>query len=86
MSKAVVGKWGKNLAVRIPSEVVRASGLSEGEPVEIEMHDSDIVIRRAAADARAAEQAAAEEIMAEAENYSLGDISIRELLEEGRRG
>ena len=48
MSQAVVGRWGKSLAVRIPSDVADAAGIAEGERVEIETHDAEIVIRRAA--------------------------------------
>ncbi|HVB80608.1 MAG TPA: AbrB/MazE/SpoVT family DNA-binding domain-containing protein [Candidatus Binataceae bacterium] len=48
MSQVTVGKWGKNLAVRFPGEIVKATGLREGERVEIETHDGDIVLRRAA--------------------------------------
>ena len=47
MSQVIVGKWGKNLAIRLPGEIVKAAGLSNGEPVEIATHDGDIVIRRA---------------------------------------
>lgn len=86
MSKAVIGRWGKNLAVRIPGEVVRAIDLGEGEAVEIEAREGEIVIRRAEALARAAAEAAAEEIIAEASHYSLDDDAIRALREEGRRG
>lgn len=48
MTQITVGKWGKNLAVRVPGEIVRASGLRDGERVEIETQDGAIVIRRAA--------------------------------------
>ncbi len=48
MSEITVGKWGKNLAVRIPGEVAKAARLSGGERVEIDAHEGDIVIRRAA--------------------------------------
>ncbi|MBV9587409.1 MAG: AbrB/MazE/SpoVT family DNA-binding domain-containing protein [Alphaproteobacteria bacterium] len=48
MSQAVVGRWGKSLAVRIPGEVADAAGIAEGERVDIETHDAEIVIRRAA--------------------------------------
>lgn len=88
MTQVIVGKWGKNLAIRVPFDVARVSGLSDGEQVEIEAHDGDILIRRPAAHARArldAERAAAE-IMAESRKHSLGDLSIRDLLDEGRRG
>jgi len=45
--KVIVGKWGKNLAIRFPGEIAKAAGLSDGERVEVETHDGDIVIRRA---------------------------------------
>ncbi len=88
MSQARVGKWGNNLAVRFPLEIARASGLSDGERVEIEALDGDIVIRRPAARARGRSQAeaAAAEIIGESKRHSLGNISIRDLIEEGRRG
>jgi antitoxin MazE len=88
MSQATVGKWGNNLAIRVPFEIARASGLSDGEQVEIETLDGDILIRRPAARARRRSQAeaAAAEIIGESKDYSLGGVSIRDLLEEGRRG
>ena len=48
MAQATVGKWGKNLAVRVPGEIARAARLSDGERVQIEARDGDIIIRRAA--------------------------------------
>jgi antitoxin MazE len=86
MSQVTVGKWGKNLAVRFPLEFAKAAGLREGERVEIEAHDGDIVIRRPVARVRADAEVAAEEIISESRNHSLGEVTIRELLEEGRRG
>lgn len=86
MAEARVGRWGRNLAVRVPSEIARAAELSEGERVEIEMRDGDIVLRRSSARARAEAKAAAEEIIAESGEHSLGAVTIRELLDEGRRG
>lgn len=88
MSHSVVGKWGKNLAIRVPMDVARAAGLMDGEKVEIETQDGDIVVRRRAAHARARQdaEAAAEEIIAESRAHSLDGISIRELLDDGRRG
>ena len=47
MTHVVVGRWGKNLAVRLPGEVAKAARLSEGERVEIETRGSEIVLRRA---------------------------------------
>ena len=86
MSEVTVGRWGKSLAVRVPMEIAQASGLSEGERVELEAQDGNIVIRRPAARRRAAAETAAEEIIKESQSYSLGTITIRELIEEGRRG
>ena len=84
MSQVTVGRWGKDLAVRLPGEVVRAIGIADGEQVEIDARNGDIVIRRAATGTRADALAAAEEIIAESENYSLGDVTIRELIDDGR--
>ncbi len=88
MPHSVVGKWGKNLAIRVPMEIARAAGLTDGEKVEVETQDGDIVIRRRDARARAREdaEAAAKEIIAESRRHSLGGVSVRDLLEEGRRG
>ena len=88
MTQAIVGRWGKNLAVRVPSGVAEAAGLNEGEKVEVELVAGDIVIRRPSAHARTRRQAeeAAAEIRAESKLYNLGGVTIRELREEGRRG
>lgn len=88
MSQVIVGKWGKNLAIRVPFEVAEASGLSDGERVEIESLDGDILIRRPShhAHRRREAEAAAQEIIAESRRHSLGDLHVRDLLEEGRRG
>ena len=50
MSRAVIGRWGKNLAIRFPNEVVRDAGFSEGERVEIVAAQGDVVIRKLPAD------------------------------------
>lgn len=47
MSQVTVGRWGKNLAIRFPGEIVRAAGLNDGERVEIDTLNGEIVIRRA---------------------------------------
>ncbi|MGH7083363.1 MAG: AbrB/MazE/SpoVT family DNA-binding domain-containing protein [Acetobacteraceae bacterium] len=88
MSHSVVGKWGKNLAIRVPMEIARATGLADGEKVELEAQDGDIVVRRQEAHLRARRdaEAAAEEIIAESRRHSLGGSSFRDLLEDGRRG
>jgi len=48
MSRAIVGRWGKSLAVRIPGEIARAAGLDEGQRVEVEAQDGQLLIRPAA--------------------------------------
>jgi antitoxin MazE len=47
MSQVTVGKWGKNLAIRFPSEIAKAARLTDGEGVEIEVLDGNIVMRHA---------------------------------------
>lgn len=86
MSRAKVGRWGKNLAIRVPFEIARAAGLSDGERVEIKTQDGDIVIHRPDAHARRGAKAAAEEIIRERRKHSLGTVTIRDLIDEGRRG
>ena len=46
MSRAVVGRWGKNLAIRFPAEIAEAARLSEGERVEIAASGDEVVIRK----------------------------------------
>ena len=46
MAEIIVGRWGKNLAVRVPSDIVKRCGLRDGERVEIEVRDGELVIRR----------------------------------------
>ena len=48
MPQAVIGKWGNSLALRLPSEVVDAAQVRDGERVNVEARDGSIVIRRAA--------------------------------------
>lgn len=47
MPQVTIGKWGKNLAIRLPGEIVKDAGLSNGERLDIETHDGEIVLRRA---------------------------------------
>jgi antitoxin MazE len=47
VSQVTVGTWGKSLAIRLPGEIVKAAGLSNGERLDIQTHDGEIVIRRA---------------------------------------
>jgi antitoxin MazE len=80
MAKALVGKWGKNLAIRVPADVAKATGLKIGDEVEIETQDDAIVLRRPDAHARAKAEAAAKRIIARRRGHSLGNITIRELI------
>ena len=82
-----VGKWGKNLAIRVPHDLARTVGLHDGESVDVEARDGDIVIKRtqARADARAKARVAAAAIRANSRGRRLGGIGIRALIDEGRR-
>lgn len=50
MSQAIIGRWGKNLAVRFPAEVAKAAGLGDGQRVELVPQDGAVVIRKLAPD------------------------------------
>ncbi len=88
MASVIVGRWGKNFAVRVPAAVAESVGLRDGEVVEIEAQDGDLLLRRTAAHATARQQAeaAVAEIEAESRHHRLDGVAIRDLLEEGRRG
>lgn len=87
MSRITVGTWGKSLAVRVPQEIAQATGLVEGEQVDMEIRDGNIVLVRsdAKAEAKARAMAAAEWILENRKGMTLGDVTIRELIDEGRR-
>jgi antitoxin MazE len=88
MTKVTVGRWGKSLALRVPLDVVQASGLADGEQVEIELKGGDIVIRRSDAktEAQARALAALDRLFENSKGVTLGDVTLRELIHEGRRG
>lgn len=87
MPEVKIGRWGKSLAVRVPLDVAKAAGLTEGERVDIEARGGEIVILRSEARRRAREDAlaAVAEIIADRGKFSLGGLSVRELRDEGRR-
>ncbi|WP_297514337.1 AbrB/MazE/SpoVT family DNA-binding domain-containing protein [uncultured Caulobacter sp.] len=87
MSRITVGTWGKSLAVRVPREIVEATGLVEGEQVEMQIHEGNIVLVRSEAKAGARERAkaAVERIRMLRKDMKLDGLSIRELIDEGRR-
>ncbi len=82
MPKVTVGKWGKNVALRMPAEIVQATGLKIGEEVEVDVGGSngDIVIHRPDAQTRAKARKAADEIKKMSRGHSLRGLSIRELI------
>jgi antitoxin MazE len=88
MTEVIVGKWGSSLAVRVPLDVARAAGLKDGEHVEVATEGGDIIIRRhqARSEAKAEARRAAAAIVANSRRFSLGDVTIGELIDEGRRG
>ncbi|MFO1158110.1 MAG: AbrB/MazE/SpoVT family DNA-binding domain-containing protein [Reyranellaceae bacterium] len=87
MAQAIVGRWGKNLAIRVPHDVVEQTGLVDGERVEIEAQHGDIVIRRAVSPARKRDAiAAAEDIINERQRYRLDRKTILRPIDEGRTG
>jgi antitoxin MazE len=47
MTQAIVGRWGKNLALRFPNEIATRLQLHEGDRVEIEAGPDELIIRRA---------------------------------------
>jgi antitoxin component of MazEF toxin-antitoxin module len=85
MSRVIVGKWGKSLAIRVPLDIATAAGLREGEAVEIRSKDGDLVVHRPAAQARDDARKAAAEIRRHAQGRSLRGLSIRDLINDGRR-
>jgi antitoxin MazE len=46
MPRAVIGRWGRNLAIRVPAEVAKASGPSVGQRAEIAAAGDERVIRK----------------------------------------
>jgi antitoxin MazE len=86
MSQMIVGKWGKNLAVRLPGPMAREAGLKEGERVEVETRDGEIIIRRSAPRFTLAElfqgKSAAEWRDAYANAFDWGPDVGREIVEE----
>ena len=46
MTRAIIGRWGKNLAIRLPSEIAKTAGLGDGQRVEIVSSGDEVVIRK----------------------------------------
>ena len=49
MAQATLGRWGKSLAVRLPSDVVSAFNFRDGDRVDVEIDGDSITIRRSRA-------------------------------------
>jgi antitoxin MazE len=89
MNQITVGTWGEAMASGGLQDAGRAAGLVDGERVEIEAKDGDIVIRRAKkvpVKGSPEALAAVERLIENSRGVTLGDATIRELIEEGRRG
>ncbi len=46
MAEAVIGRWGRNLAIRLPAHVAKKAGLGDGERVEIISTDKEVIVRK----------------------------------------
>jgi antitoxin component of MazEF toxin-antitoxin module len=46
MTQAVIGRWGKNLAVRFPADIAKTAGLDDGQTVEIIAQEDELLIRK----------------------------------------
>ena len=46
MAEAVIGRWGNNLAIRLPAHVAKKAGLGDGERVEIISTDKEVIVRK----------------------------------------
>ena len=85
MSGVTVERWGDDLAVRLPDDVVRAIGIHEGDNVEVTVLKGAVVLRPTLSEAdRRDMAAAAEELLREGRGVDFGE-PIRALIEEGRR-
>jgi antitoxin MazE len=85
MAKVTIGKWGKNAALRMPVEIMKATGLKIGEEVEVNAQGRQIVVTRRSPEAQAEIDAAVKRIIARRRGHSLGGITIRELIDAGRK-
>jgi antitoxin MazE len=47
MTHAILGRWGKSLALRLPHEIASKLNLREGEIVEVDAGGDSIIIQRA---------------------------------------
>ena len=45
-NETVLSKWGNSLAVRIPLAIAKQAGLSEGDPIELDLEGEDGIVLR----------------------------------------
>lgn len=43
--RVILGKWGANLAVRLPRDIAARAGFASGTPVELEARRGEVVLR-----------------------------------------
>lgn len=43
--RVILGKWGANLAVRLPRDIASRAGFASGTPVELEARRGEVVLR-----------------------------------------
>ena len=86
MAQAIIGRWGKNLALRLPAEVVKSAALGDGQRVEFLFQNGDVVIRKIAPEITVEnmfrEKSAEEWRAFYAEAYDWGPDRGRERIEE----
>lgn len=46
MTVAIIGRWGRSLAVRLPADISEEMGLAEGQGVDIIPRGAEMVIRK----------------------------------------
>lgn len=83
MGRIIVGTPGEGL--NVPEEIIQAAGLT-GKPVEVEIKDGGIFLRRPDAQGEAETRVAAalKRMVELSKTVSLEGLSIRELRDEGR--
>ena len=90
MTRITVGTWGRDMASGVLQDVGREAGLVDGDQVDIEIQDGDIVISKRlpprSPEQQARALAALGRIIERSKTVTLGDVTIRELIDEGRRG
>lgn len=89
MTRITVGTWGKDMASGVLQDVGREAGLVDGEQVNIEIQKGDVVISKRlpplSSEQQARALAALGRIIERSKTVTLGNVTLRELIDEGRR-